>query len=104
MSNLPDDVNLYPSGGAPFLPTEDIEQVNERKAEKAKVYTALPLIKEILERFDERIKFYDSVHSIPDATLVKPQEFMHLAAAHKLTGQCLQMEKDYLEGLIEDIK
>lgn len=99
----PDTDNLMPKGGGYFLPTEGQDQINERQTEKAKVFEALPLLQEIIDRFAEKAEFYGSVDSIPEELHTKPDEFMHAVAANKLTRDNLLAEKDYLEGLIEDI-
>lgn len=99
----PDTDNLLPKGGEFFgIPTEDIEQTQSRETEKAKVFNALPLMTDILARFDERITFYSSIDSIDSSLLTDPEAFMHTVTANKLTVQNLTAEKNYLEGLLEE--
>lgn len=87
-----------------FLPTEPVEQKNERAKQKAEVFSALPLLKAVIERFDDRIEFYSSVDSIPVELHAVPEQFMHAVAAAKATKDYLLAERDYLEELIEDTK
>lgn len=101
MSDLDTD-NLMPGGGAPWLPTEDQEQKNELLTEKANVFNALPLIQEIIGRFEEKIKFYESVKSIPNELKANPEAFMHMAVANEQTVVSLVGEKNYLEGLLDE--
>lgn len=99
----PDTDNLMPKSGQYFgIPQEDQDLISERQTESAKVFNALPLIQEILDRFEERIAFYSSVDSIPEEIHTKPDEFMHAVAANKLAKDNLISEKEYLEGLLDD--
>ncbi len=93
------DDNLYPNDGRAFL--EPIEQVNERNEEKAETLQALPVIKDTIARFKERIKFYEGMNGIPTEVLRKPDEFMHTVAANKMTVENLRVEKEWLEDLVE---
>lgn len=96
-----DEVNLYPSSGA-YRPQELVKRKREAKNEEAQAAQMLPLIKEIVQRFEERIKFYASVDSIPAEVLLDPAETMHVLAANKQTKQILEAETEYLKGMIDD--
>lgn len=97
---VPDD-NIYPNDGAPFLPTEPEEQQIEQGEEKAQVLQALPIIQDIVDRFDARIKALDSVDAIPADVQTNPTDFMHFVASNRLTKANLIAEKEWLEDLID---
>jgi hypothetical protein len=94
--------NIYPLDGAPFAPTEPVDQVNDRNAEKAKLMEALPLVQDIIDRFKEKIAFFGSVDSIPEAVKTKPKQFLIVHNANELTRDNLRAEMEWLEGLLED--
>ena len=94
------DNNLYPNDGQVYAEPKD--QIDEKNQEANEVLSALPLINEMLERFNQRIAFYSSVDSIPEEVQTKPDEFMHVATANKLVKDNLEQEKNYLEGLINE--
>lgn len=99
---MPDLDNLYPNDGQYFSPTEPKDQREAREAEENELFSALPLIKAMIGRLEERITFYGSVESVPDDVLVHPEEFMHVVAANKLVKQNLESEKDFLEDLVQE--
>lgn len=101
------DDNLYPLDGAPFvspIPAEPLEQKEERAAERGKALAALPMLEGIIDRFQEKIAFYDSVSSIPAEVKTDPTKFLIMHNANELTMNNLIAELDWLEGLVDDIK
>lgn len=94
-----DSDNLYPRNGA-YRPKEPTEQVLEKQKEETQTVKALPLIAEIIKRFEGRVEFYGSIDAVPEDVLTLPDEFMHLVAANKLTKAMLQAELDYLKELV----
>jgi len=95
--------NVYPLTGQAFRPgVKSIVEKNERSKEQ--IVEQLPLVKEVLAHLDKQIAFYDSVNSVPDEVLLKPEEFMHLIAANKLTVQNLRAEKGFIESKIKSLK
>ena len=98
----PIEDNLYPLNGAAFVPTEPVEQIEERNAEKGKLLEALPLVEDIIERFKEREAFYGSVDSIPAAVKTKPEEFLIIINGNELARKAFRAEIDWLEGLLAE--
>ena len=97
--------NLYPNDGTYFDPfKEPLDQTIERKKERAQTLEAMNVLKQHIERLDERIAFYEKNSSIPDEVRVNPQEFLIMSNSHMLTAKCLQSERDYLGGLIDSYK
>lgn len=93
--------DLYPLDGGAFVP-EPAEQVEERNKEKGETLAALPMLESIIGRFAEKIAFYDSVDSIPEAIKLQPETFVRVVEANKLTRNNLIAEKEWLEGLIDE--
>lgn len=99
MPNVED--NLYTNDGRYFTLTEPADQRKEGADEEGQTHAILPLLRELLERFDSRITFYDSVSSVPEDVMTSPDEFMHTVAANKLAKNNLILERDYIQGLID---
>lgn len=95
-----DSENLYRSSA--YRPSEPASQKVEKVKEKAQTVAALPLISAIVERFEDRVKFYGSIDAVPEDVLTLPDEFMHLVAANKLTRSLLQAELEYLKELLSE--
>ena len=95
-----DSDNLYPRSGA-YRPMEPRNQQLLNQMENVQVVKALPLIQDIIKRFEERVSFYGSIDAVPEDVLTLPDEFMHLVAANKLTKSLLQAELEYLKELVE---
>lgn len=96
-----DSGNLYPNHGANRI-TVPVQQQVEEATEQSQTVKALPILRDLITRFENRVKFYNTLDSIPEDVLTLPDEFMHLVAAHKLTGQMMQAELDYIKELVED--
>lgn len=101
LQQQPDD--LYPNDGANLggVPKEPPEQDVERKKEKAQTLEALPILKAIVERLEERIAFYQSVDSIPASVKSEPVKFMNMHNSNELTRDNLKNEKEYIQSLID---
>lgn len=85
-----------------WRPVEPVAQQLEKLKTDAQVVKALPLIQDILDRFNEKVEFFKSVESIPEDVLTLPDEFMHIVAANKLVASMLQAELNYLEDLVAE--
>ena len=94
--------DLYPNDSSYFLPTEPQDQVIARRKEKASTLEAINVLKEVVQRLEDRIAFYASVDSIPAAVKAKPQQFLIVFNANQLTRDNLRSEKEYIEQLIAD--
>jgi hypothetical protein len=92
--------NVMPNTGGVYQ-TEPPEQKEERQKEKAQTIQAMPILKEVIKRLDKRIEFYNSVDSIPDEDKKDPTRFVNMHNANELTRNNLQLEKEYIEDLID---
>lgn len=99
-----DSDNVYPNNGEYFIPREPQEMRVERQKEKAKVLEAKKLSEEILDRYDDRIAFYDSVDSIDASIRSNEEKFLRAWVVNREVKSILQAERDWLEGLIEPYK
>lgn len=101
MGNLQED-DVMPNDGTYFVPREPEQQLIERSKEKAKTLEALPILKDLLERLEERVAFYGSVDSIPSEVKTDPQQFLIVHNANELVRDNLRAEIEYITGLLED--
>jgi hypothetical protein len=97
-----DDDNLMPNDGAVFSLREPEQQSVDRKKEKAQTLEALPVLKDLLERLNERIAFYGSVDAIPDEVKTDPKQFLIVHNANELTRDNLRSEVEWINGLVEE--
>lgn len=88
--------NIYPGRGEPFVLTTPTKQKSDEEAKLQATLAQLPLLQETVDKFDERIAFYDSVNSVPDEVTTDPEAFMHVIAANKLTRDNLIAERDII--------
>lgn len=94
--------DLYPNDGTYFgVPAEPEDQVIARKKEKAKTAEALPLIKSIIQHFEDRIAFRDSIGSIIVNIEDDPSLHQKMMKVNQLLKQELEIEKIKLEELLE---
>lgn len=95
--------DLMPNDGSFMggVPPEPPEQDIERKKEKARTLEVLPVLKNIVEYFEDRISFYGSVDAIPLEDKKDPIRFMNMHNANELVRENLRQEKEYIEGLID---
>lgn len=96
----PDDV--MPNDGTYFAPREPASQAVDRKKEKAHTLEALPILKDLLNRLQERVDFYGSVDSIPDEVKTNPEEFLRVHNANELVRSNLRAEIEWINGLLEE--
>lgn len=97
-----DDDNLYPLDGGAFVPTEPLEQKQERDLEKGKALAALPLLEDIIARFDEQIALLGDIDSIPQSTRADEKMLLANFHANDISKRFLVGQKEWLEGLIDD--
>lgn len=98
------DDDVMPNDGSYFSFREPVEQVVERKKERAKTLEYINTLQEIIDRLNERISFYESVKSIPDEVKLNPEELIRVLNANALTAENLTNEKVHLESLISTYK
>ena len=94
--------DLYPNDGQFFggVPLEPIDQAIERKQEKAKSLEKENILQDLLERWQEKIKFYESVRAIPEEVKLDPETFMRAVSANAVIVEVLEAELQYIESLI----
>ena len=99
------DADFVGASSQGFNPFPDSETVNaERRAIAAEVTKNIDVLGDIIETLDEQIKFYSSVDAIPTDVQTKPEEFMHVVAANRITKENIAAIKDSIEGLIAQAK
>lgn len=92
--------NLYPNTGDTYYkPEMPADRKDEESEEKAKALAGMPLINDLIARFDKRIAFYDSLESIPSDVSTHPEEHLRAVLANQMAKENLRAEKEYLEGL-----
>ena len=95
--------DVYPNDGTFIggVPLEPVEQVIERKSEKAQTLQALPELKKMITRLDERIKWYETTTNIPDEVRTNTKEFLITHNSYSATAKALTEERNYLQDLID---
>lgn len=96
------DGSLYPNDGRYFLPTEPNDQQKSRDSEANDVLSAIPVLNDILKRFEERIAFYGSVDSIEVDLEQDPATHQKLVEVGRLMKANLNQEKAIIEDLIKE--
>lgn len=91
--------SVYPSDGEWFAQPD--QQVQEAHKEKNELSQAKPLVRKVIKRFDDQIKFYDSIDSVTVSLNESPAEYQRVMETHKLIKQYLQGERDYIMSLLE---
>lgn len=81
--------------------SEPVEQKIERNEEKAKVQGGRALLLELIDRWTDKVEFYDSIDSIPKEVRADEKKFMLTVNTNDLTKQNLIAELSYLESLKE---
>lgn len=99
------DVDFVGASSESFNPFPDSDKLAyERKAIATEVNKNFDVLGDILATFDEQIAFYSNVDSVPVDVQTKPDEFMHIIAANRLTRDNLANIKDSIQGLINLVK
>ena len=75
---------------------EPLEQKIERKEAKGRIKDGVKLLEDIIARLEVRIKFYDTLDSIPAEVRAIPEDFMTAVNANDLTKRNLMNELEYL--------
>jgi hypothetical protein len=96
--------DMYPRDGSFYQAPEPDSQLQEKQEERARVKSAIPMLNDLISRFDERIAFYSSIDSIPADPTKSPAAFQRLVAANRLVKDTLVSEKEYLEALRDEYK
>lgn len=85
-----------------FLMSEPADQIKDRIEERDNVFSAYPVIADVMTRLSDRIAFYKSLDSIDQSVLADTETFMHTVAANKLTAENLQSEWNELDTLVKE--
>jgi hypothetical protein len=95
--------DLYPNDPTFFggVPLEPVEQIIERKKERAQTLEGATVLKDMINRMDERIAFYEKNSSIPDDVRLDPEQFLIMSNSYKLAAEALQNEKEWIVGLLD---
>jgi hypothetical protein len=94
--------NVMPNEGSVFYPHEPKQQAIDRKKERARTLEALPILKDLLKRLEQRITFYESIYSIPEEVRTDPQQFLIVHNANTLMVQNLKAEAEWIQDLLEN--
>lgn len=92
--------NLYPRSSA-YLPSKPDDRKVAEAQEKDQTLAALPIIRDVIARLDERIAFYDSRKSIPLDVRTDPMKHLIASNSNDQTAANLETEKNYLEDLVK---
>lgn len=93
--------NVYPNDGGLF--DEVINTEEAQKADKNDIAAEYPKLKQVFDRLEERIAFYDTLSAISDDVTQDPVQFMNTVAANKLVKQNLEQEFLFIKSLIGDV-
>lgn len=97
------DGNLYPVSSEHFEPlSEPPEQVKEKDDEEQQIISALPLIKELLVRFEDRIAKYSSIKGIEVDLGEDPELHQKKMWCANQLVETYEAEKAYLEDVISE--
>lgn len=104
MADLGQEDDIYPNDGEAFgvLAGEPPKQKQERNKEKGKVLQAMPMLKDIIARFQEQIDLLGDIDSIPSTTRSDQNMLLVNFHANDISRRFLRGQKEWLEGLIDD--
>jgi hypothetical protein len=85
---------------SPYFSIEEPKsQKVERINEEAKARAGLKLLEDMIQRFEKRIEFYNSLEAIDVDISDDPLLHQKKAHAAQITAENLTQERDYLVGL-----
>lgn len=97
-----EDDNLMPNDGSSFwMAQEPKEQVVARNKEKAQTLEAVNELEKVIQHFQERIEYRDSLSSINVSITEDPALHQKVCAVNDLLKLALIEEKQLLEELLE---
>lgn len=91
-----------PTNGDYFSLREPVEQILERRSEKAKIVQELPLVKKAIAHLETRIKERDSIEAISVDIAEDAELFQKCYEVNRLLKQALIEEKELLEDLVKE--
>jgi len=93
--------DLLPNESSYYLPREPRNQRINRAKEHANTLESVGVLKTLLERWDKKIAFYESVWSIPNEVKLIPEELTRVLNINLMIAENLKVEKEFIESLIE---
>jgi len=94
-----DSDNIYPNNGESFANKETIKA---QKKETDDTLSQLPLLKETLNYFQQRIEHYSSVDAIPVDLSQDPETHRNIVAVNQLMKVELQSVAGWIEARITE--
>lgn len=94
--------DLYPNDSTFFGLNEPKDQVNARRKTRAQTLEALPVLRALLARLQERVDFYGSVDAMPPEIKADPEKFLIMHNANEMTRDSLKSEMLYIQELISN--
>lgn len=92
--------DVMPNDGTYFFPREPKDQAIARKKENAQAIEKENVLKDLLERWEEKIKFYSSTTSFSDEVKLDPEKLARLVIAYAEVTTVLEAEREYVQSLI----
>lgn len=89
------------NNGSYFVPREPIEQVLDRKKERAAALEARKELEKVIDHFNERIEFRDKLSSINIDITKDPALHQKICEVNDLLKLALIEEKGLIEDLLE---
>jgi hypothetical protein len=87
-----------------FQPTEPKEQKEERIELESKARAGLKLMEDIIEHFEKRIAFYNTLDALTDDVDIDAEVHLRQVIANKQTVKNLTEEMEYLIGLKQSVE
>lgn len=93
------DTDFLPNKAGTFFNFSGKSRAEEQ--EEQAIREARDVLKQIVERLDDRIAHYKSVDAIPDSIVADKELLSHNMAANKLTAANLEQEREVIQALID---
>jgi hypothetical protein len=100
MADLMDDDNMYPNDGEWFAAPGT--QTEEAKEELDKLRQAKPLVRDVIQRFNDQIDYYTSIDSIEVSLDDAPAVYQRHVEANRIVRDKLIAERDYIMSLLDE--
>lgn len=98
------DDDIYPNDGTYYQPAEPEEQVRARQQSHNKALAAKPMLKDLIDVFDQDIAQLARVDAIHVDPTTQPEEFLKAWYAAQEVVQYAKDKKAFLESLLLDLK
>ena len=94
--------NLMPGDNTYAPLREPVEQEIERKKEKADTLQALPILEDLLNRIEDKVKFYQDVRNIDDGIRLDPKTFLIAHNTNAGLAHGWQQELNWIQEIIDE--